>query len=68
MPPPPQPDGISGEVEGRSPGQLFWRRFRQDRFALAGLGFIGVLIGLAVAAPRIANGIVHHGPNDLFIY
>nr|MBA3691769.1 hypothetical protein [Actinomycetota bacterium] len=35
----PRPAGgeITADVVGRSPGQLFWRRFRRDRFALAGV-------------------------------
>lgn len=57
--------GIEG-VTGRSPWQLFWLRFRQDRAALIGLGFVVFLVLLALTAPLIAKYIVHHGPNDLF--
>ena len=28
---------ISEKVEGRSPWELFWRRFRKDRFAMGSL-------------------------------
>ena len=35
--------------------QLFWRRFRQDRLAIASLGFIGLLIVVAIAAPLIVE-------------
>ena len=28
----------SGEIVARSPWELFFRRFREDKFALAGLG------------------------------
>jgi ABC-type dipeptide/oligopeptide/nickel transport system permease subunit len=38
-----------------SPFQLFWRRFRQDRLAMASLVFIGVLIVVALAAPLIVE-------------
>jgi ABC-type dipeptide/oligopeptide/nickel transport system permease subunit len=55
----------SAEVLGRSPWELFWRRFRQDRVALGGLGFIILLILVALAAPLIAKYVVHHGPNQL---
>ena len=55
------------QVEGRSPGQLFWRRFRQDKFAIAGCVFIVIMAILAVAAPSIA-GAVGRDKNDLFIY
>ncbi len=56
---------ISGVV-GRSPWQLFWLRFKQDKAALLGLGFIVFLILLALTAPLISKYIVHHGPNELF--
>ncbi|HVL33302.1 MAG TPA: ABC transporter permease [Actinomycetota bacterium] len=52
-------------VEGRTPWQLFWLRFRKDRAALIGLGVIGFLVVLALSAPLIAEHVVHHGPNDL---
>jgi peptide/nickel transport system permease protein len=50
---------------GRTPRQLFWARFKQDRLALVGLGFIVTLIVLAICAPLIAK-LVGHGPNELF--
>lgn len=66
---PPGPE-IGGEpsaaVVGKTPWQLFWMRFRQDKLALVGLGFIVVLVLLALAAPLISKYIIHHGPNDLF--
>ena len=33
-------DLVSDEIEARSPWQLFFKRFREDRFALAGLVFL----------------------------
>ena len=57
----------TGAVEGRSPRQLFWSRFRQDKFALVGIAFIVILIVLAVGAPFISENIVHHGPNDVYL-
>jgi peptide/nickel transport system permease protein len=56
--------GAEGVV-GKSPRQLFWERFKQDKLAFVGLGFIGVLVLLALSAPLIAN-LVGHGPNELF--
>jgi peptide/nickel transport system permease protein len=54
----------SGQVVGRSPGQLFWRRFRRDKFALAGIVFIVIMILVAtVGAPLLAN-IARHPPNQ----
>ncbi len=67
-----EPDAVQLEpvepterVVGRSPRQLFWARFKQDKAALVGLVVIILLILLAILAPVIAN-IVGHGKNDLF--
>lgn len=65
---PPDAAEDSASVVGRSPRQLFWRRFRRDRFALVGLFFIIVLCVLAIAAPLIASKVAHHGPNQLFLF
>jgi peptide/nickel transport system permease protein len=54
----------SAKVAGRSPGELFWRRFRKDRFAIAGLYIVGLMTLLALGAPVIA-ALVGHGPNDI---
>jgi peptide/nickel transport system permease protein len=53
-------------VVGKSPGQLFWRRFRQDKFAFVGLGFIIMLLAASLTAPFIAENVLGHGPNDTF--
>jgi len=58
--------GMVGEgVIGRSPWQLFWRRFRSDKFALTGIVFIALIGILALSAPLIVKYITHHGPNDI---
>jgi peptide/nickel transport system permease protein len=54
------------EVIGRSPWELFWRRFRKDRFALAGMVVVGLMITLALMAPLISKW-VGHGPNQVFL-
>jgi peptide/nickel transport system permease protein len=61
------PAGAEAKAEdvGRSPKQLFWARFKQDKGALAALGAILALLLLAFIAPLIAK-IVGHGPNDLY--
>lgn len=53
-------------VVGKSPGQLFWMRFRSDRAAIAGLGIIVLLVLLALTAPLISRYVVHHGPYELY--
>jgi peptide/nickel transport system permease protein len=52
-----------GDVAAKSPLQLFWRRFRQDRVALAALGFIAFLILIAIAAPLVVDVLGLPGPN-----
>jgi len=57
----------SKQVVGRSPGQLFWLRFRRDKFALAGIVFIVFMLLLAsIGAPLLA-GVVNHDQNDVFV-
>jgi peptide/nickel transport system permease protein len=65
--PEPSPDvggAPSEQVTGRSPWELFWRRFRRDKFAIGGIVIIAILVILALGAPVIA-AIVGHGPNDI---
>jgi peptide/nickel transport system permease protein len=56
----------SQRVVGRSPGQLFWRRFRRDRFALAGIVFIVIILIMALGAPLAAQ-IAGHEPNQVLL-
>jgi peptide/nickel transport system permease protein len=57
--------GAEEAVAGKSPRQLFWARFRQDRAAFVGLAIILLLAAIAVTAPLISKA-VGHGPNELF--
>jgi peptide/nickel transport system permease protein len=50
------------ETSGRSPRQLFWRRFRSDRVALYALAVIVLLIAAAVFAPLIVKLVGAPGP------
>jgi peptide/nickel transport system permease protein len=54
---------VAGDVAARSPLDLFVRRFRKDRVALGALGFLVVLILLAVAAPLVVKIAGVPGPN-----
>ena len=56
---------LGGQIYGRSPWQIFWRRFRRDRVALAAAGFLILLALVAILAPVI-SAWVGHGPNQLF--
>jgi peptide/nickel transport system permease protein len=59
---------VPAEVVGRSPWQLFWSRFKEDRVAMGALAFLALLILGALLAPVIAKKLIHHGPNDLYIH
>jgi len=50
-------------IAARSPWELFWRRFRQDRLALASLIFIGLLILVALFAPLIVKVVGTPAPD-----
>ena len=57
-------EGDAGRIEGRTPWQLFWGRFRRDKIAVgAGLAVIA-LITLALIAPLLAHFVIHRGPMD----
>ena len=50
-------------VTARSPLQLFWRRFRKDKVAVAAGIFIIILIFVAIFAPAIRNILGTPDPN-----
>jgi peptide/nickel transport system permease protein len=50
-------------IAARSPLQLFWRRFRQDRVATVSLAVIVLLIIVAIAAPLVIKIFGLPGPN-----
>jgi peptide/nickel transport system permease protein len=54
---------MGGEIAARSPLQLFWRRLRKDRVALASGAFIALLIVIAIAAPLVVEILGLPGPN-----
>jgi peptide/nickel transport system permease protein len=53
---------MGAEISARSPLQLFWRRFRRDRVAVASLLFIAFLVVIAVAAPLVVELLGLPGP------
>jgi peptide/nickel transport system permease protein len=71
-----QPAVQAGDVVGAelrpdiatlTPRQIFLREFRKDRLAIAGIVFIVIMIGLALAAPLFVKYMVHHRPNELHL-
>ena len=54
----------SAAIAARSPWQLFWRRLKTDKVALAAAGFIVLLVLCAVFAPLIVDLVGVTGPTD----
>jgi ABC-type dipeptide/oligopeptide/nickel transport system permease subunit len=50
-------------IAARSPWQLFWRRFKEDRVAMASLVFLVLLLICAVFAPLIVKAVGAPDPN-----
>src|ERR687889_580544 len=50
-------------VAARSPIELFWRRLRADRVALAALAFIALLVLVAILAPLVVKLFGAPSPN-----
>jgi peptide/nickel transport system permease protein len=51
-------------IAARSPMELFWRRLRSDKVAMAALVFIILLVLVAVFAPLIIKLVGARGPNE----
>jgi len=47
--------GSEREIAARSPMQLFWRRLRKDKVAMVALGFVILIVLVAVLAPLIVK-------------
>ena len=47
--------GADREIAARSPMQLFWRRLRQDKVAMVALGFVCLIVFIAILAPLIVK-------------
>ena len=58
-----------GEIEAvraRGYWEQVWRRFRRDKFALAGGVFVILLLLMAYAGAPLFRKLLGHGPNDIF--
>ena len=51
------------EIVGRTPWQLFWVRFREDKVALFSAGVIVFVVALAILAPLFVKVGLAHPPN-----
>jgi peptide/nickel transport system permease protein len=58
--------GVSAgtEIAARSPLQLFWRRLKGDKVAIAAMAFIVLLIVVAIAAPLFIDLVGARPPNE----
>jgi ABC-type dipeptide/oligopeptide/nickel transport system permease subunit len=55
-------DGATVTIAARSPLELFWRRLREDKVALAAGGFVAFLVLIAVIAPLLVKLVGATGP------
>jgi peptide/nickel transport system permease protein len=54
---------VPAEIAARSPLQLFWRRFRRDKVAMAALAFIVAIVVIAILAPLVIKIVGTPKPN-----
>ena len=57
----------SQRVIGRSPGELFRRRFRRDKLALASMVFIGFMLIVATVGAPLLERLTGHEANEVFV-
>jgi peptide/nickel transport system permease protein len=62
-PPLPDADASAAPIAARSPAQLFWGRLKRDRVAIVALGFIAVVVLIAILAPVIVKVFGLPDPN-----
>jgi peptide/nickel transport system permease protein len=55
--------GAGGNIQGRSLGQIAWRRLKRDKVAIAGAAFLVFLILVAIFAPWIVK-VLGDPPNE----
>ncbi len=58
-------DLVSDDITARSPWELFSKRFREDKFALAGIIFLTLLILAAIFAPLVVKLVGAPGPDTI---
>jgi peptide/nickel transport system permease protein len=56
-------DETAAEIAARSPLELFWRRLRRDKVALAALSIVGLMVFIAIFAPLIVKVFGLPNPN-----
>ncbi len=58
-------DLVADDITARSPWELFSKRFREDKFALAGIIFLTLLILAAIFAPLVCKLVGAPGPDTI---
>jgi peptide/nickel transport system permease protein len=64
----PEHEFREGEIAGRTPWQIFWRRLRKDRWALVGGAVVVGMLVVALVGGPLASWVTGHGVNEKFIY
>jgi hypothetical protein len=59
--------GETEEIRARGYWEQVWRRFRRDKVAIASMAFIILLVFAAFVGSKIAENILGHGPNHIFV-
>jgi peptide/nickel transport system permease protein len=61
------PAAAEGEIRARGYWEQIWRRFKRDRVAIASIVFLVLLVLMVYPGAWIAERLVGHGPDDIFI-
>jgi len=64
--PGPGPAAPGPAVAARTPRQLFWSRFKQDKVAIFGGILVIFMVSIALLAPVISESIAHHRFDEQF--
>jgi peptide/nickel transport system permease protein len=59
--------GEVGEIKARGYWEQVWRRFKRDRVAFASIFFLVFLVLVSYPGAWIAEQLIGHGPNDIFV-
>jgi peptide/nickel transport system permease protein len=55
------------EIKARGYWEQVWRRFKRDKVAIASIFFLVLLVFVSYPGAWIAQRLVGHGPNDIFV-
>ena len=57
----------AGDVKARGYWDQIWRRFKRDRVAIASIFFLVLLVLVTYPGAWIAERLIGHGPNEIFV-